>query len=177
MSEKIESRTNGSKEAKMEQLGMAFGLAASDFEEARSKTFWRVWMNRLKGKRTELLSFDDFMKRHAVHGQRSLGVMTVPVSHIVGSLGRAEDFDRWFMPRSDRMQERWVRVDRAFQAGDHLPPVELIKVGPVYFVVDGNHRVSVAKAMGQDYIDADVTEVDLPATVTAEMRVADSLDN
>jgi hypothetical protein len=161
----------------MEQLGMAFSSAASDFEEARSKTFWRVWMNRLKGKRTELLSFDKFMNRHGVRGQRSLGVMTVPVNHIVGSLGRAEDFDRWFMPRSDRMQERWVRVDRAFQAGEHLPPVELIKVGPVYFVVDGNHRVSVAKSVGQDYIDAQVTEIDLPATETTEMRVVESLDS
>jgi hypothetical protein len=102
--------------------------------------------------------------------------MTVAVKAIIGSVGRADDFDASFLPRNEHTLERWTRIDRAWRAGEYLPPIELYKVRDQYFVVDGNHRVSVAHAQGQDYIDARVTEIDL-RTLTSEIPVVKPSDN
>jgi hypothetical protein len=152
-------------------------LAFNDFEKAQAKAFWRKWMARLTGKSSQLLSLEELMRCRAITGQRSLGTITVAISQIIGSVGRAQDFDRAFMPRNDRTSERWVKIDRAWRAGEHLPPIELYKISGVYFVVDGNHRVSVAHAQGQEYIDAQVTEIDLPMTATLEMKIVKASEN
>jgi hypothetical protein len=72
------------------------------------------------------------------------------------------------------MVERWMKIDSAWRRGEYLPPIELYKIGDVYFVVDGNHRVSVAHVQGQEYIDAEVTEIDLPMTATLEMKIVEA---
>ncbi len=151
-------------------------LSFSDFEKALSMAFWQRWLRRLARKPNRLLAFDDVTKRKKLLGQRSLGLMTVAIERIVGSVGRADDFDGSFLPRSEHTQERWTRIDRAWRAGEYLPPIELYKVGESYFVVDGNHRVSVAHVQGQDYIDAEVTEIDLSATVTSEIPAIQCCD-
>lgn len=149
-------------------------LAFNDFEKAQTRAFWRKWMARLTGKSSELLSLEELMRCRAITGQRSLGMMTVAINQIIGSVGRAQDFDRDFMPRSDRTLERWMKIDRAWRAGEHLPPIELYKISDVYFVVDGNHRVSVAHVQGQEFIDAQVTEIDLPMTATLETKIVNA---
>jgi len=151
-------------------------LANDDFDHAVSKGFWQRWLRRLTRKPNRLLSFKEVTRRKRLLGQRSLGVMTVAVEYIVGSVGRADDFDASFLPRNEHVLERWRRIDRAWRAGEYLPPIELYKVGDQYFVVDGNHRVSVAHAQGQDYIDADVTEIDL-RTLTSEIPVVKPSEN
>jgi hypothetical protein len=83
---------------------------------------------------------------------------TVEVSSIVGSVGKHEHFDPNFMPLSNASPERWKRIDRAFRLGQELPPVSLLRLGGAYFVNDGNHRVSVARCHGVEWIDAEVTE-------------------
>jgi hypothetical protein len=176
MSEKIETVVQGSQEVAM-QLNPMSQMAFSDFEKALTKAFWQRWLRRLARKPNRLLSFDEVTKRKRLLGQRSLGLMTVAIKCIIGSVGRAEEFDGSFLPRSERTQERWTQIDRAWRAGKHLPPVELYKVGDAYFVVDGNHRVSVAHSQGQDYIDAQVTEIDLSATITSEIPVVRCYDN
>ena len=81
------------------------------------------------------------------------------VSRIVGSVGKHEHFDPNFMPLAKASQEKWKRIDRASRLGQELPQVSLLQLGGDYFVIDGNHRVSVARFHGVEWIDAEVTEV------------------
>jgi hypothetical protein len=83
----------------------------------------------------------------------------IPLNEIVGSLGRHTDFNRQFLPRKDSQAGRWARVRMAY---DHsgLPPIEVYKLGEIYFVADGHHRVSVARQLGARYIEAYVIEIE-----------------
>src|SRR5688500_19153391 len=83
---------------------------------------------------------------------------TVPQGQIRGRVGRRSEFDRSFMPVRASAEERWKRIDRAFYRGETLPPVTLYEIGGLYFVLDGHHRVSVARYHGVEWIDAEVTE-------------------
>jgi hypothetical protein len=98
----------------------------------------------------------------------------VPINLIVGSEGRYHDFNKYFLPRKDHMRQRWSKVDEAHIRDIILPPILLYEIGGVYFVRDGNHRVSVAKLQGVEYIDAEVisltTEINiLPSMTTDEL--------
>ena len=84
------------------------------------------------------------------------GVRMVPIEAITGSEGRASDFDRDFNPLSRHTKERWVRIAEARLKGESLPAVQLIKVGDIYYVRDGHHRISVSRALGQKTVDAEV---------------------
>ncbi len=90
-------------------------------------------------------------------GQRFAGLQAVPLRQIRGTEGRADDFDRDFNPLTDHTRARWLSVFTAWEKGVTLPPVELIRVGETYFVRDGHHRISVARALGQDYVEGVVT--------------------
>ena len=90
------------------------------------------------------------------------------MKQIVGSVGRYNDFDRVFLPRRRALRERWASIDSAHIKEINLPAIEVYKVGSVYFVLDGNHRVSVARERGQEYIDAMVIELEVPFEVTTE---------
>ena len=83
----------------------------------------------------------------------------VPLDRIVGSVGRYRDFTRDFMPRNAALAGRWIQIDREMDGLTGLPPLDLLKVGEVYFVADGNHRISVAAANGLSDIEAHVTEI------------------
>ena len=83
----------------------------------------------------------------------------VPLAQIKGSCsGRLHDFDGRFRPCRRHSLERWLSVAMAFYMHKKLPPVELVKVDDIYFVLDGHHRLSVAEAIGLDEIEANVTE-------------------
>ncbi len=90
--------------------------------------------------------------------------MAVPISQIRGSEGKSGEFDAQFRPLKRYSRDRWVSVAVAYLQGKTLPPVELIKVGRQYFVRDGHHRISVARAYGQYDVDAVVTICDAQAT-------------
>ncbi len=92
-----------------------------------------------------------------VHDHCYAGTRRVPIRQIRGSEGRCGDFDAGFNPLQTRTRDRWLNVATARQLGVSLPPVELIQVGEVFFVRDGHHRVSVARALGEKEIDAVVT--------------------
>ncbi len=134
-------------------------LATDNFERAYRKAYWRDWLKRLVGKHNNLLSFDDIPVELRRQAPNNLGLQAVPLNQIVGSEGRYHEFDQAFYPREKRSKDRWVRVDQAHLANVLLPPVELLKIGESYFVRDGNHRVSVARAHGQAHIDATVIEI------------------
>ena len=81
----------------------------------------------------------------------------VPIDQILGSEGRCGDFDHDFYPLHDRNRGRWLRIAAARRRGTPLPPVDLVQVGDLYFVQDGHHRISVARALEQTVIEARVT--------------------
>ena len=146
-------------------------LAHEDFEKAYIRSLWRKLIARVTGQANELLPFADV--RHALpfSGQRDIGLQTVPLERIVGSVGRYRDFDRAFLPTQRQTTERWVNIRKAHYQDVSLPPVELYKIGDVYFVKDGNHRVSVARDRQQVDIDAYVTEIDIPFRLTPDMDI------
>jgi hypothetical protein len=110
-----------------------------------------------------------------VRGHVYRGVHGVSLSKIVGSVGRYRDFDRAFMPVKDSVARRWQSIARAYYDDVSLPPVKLYKVGEVYFVLDGNHRISVARERGLDSIDAEVVEIQVRVPVTDALD-ADELE-
>jgi hypothetical protein len=132
----------------------------ADFTRARRKALLRRFGARLLRDSASggLLCFDDLIKIPGAVGSIYRGMRPVPVAQIGGSVGRCSEFDRDFMPVKASVGERWKRVDRAFWRGEELPPVSLYKVGGFYFVLDGHHRVSVARYHGVEWIDAHVTE-------------------
>ena len=89
--------------------------------------------------------------------RQQAGTRTVPIRQIRGSQGRSRDFDPNFNPIQAHTKERWLSIARARQGGKSLPPVKLAQLGDVYFVQDGHHRISVARALGQQDIEAEVT--------------------
>ncbi|MEO6572039.1 MAG: ParB N-terminal domain-containing protein [Ilumatobacteraceae bacterium] len=108
----------------------------------------------------ESLSFAEVVDALGRRGERSLGIQLIRLDQIVGSVDKVRDFDRRFRPTSDRSRQRWERLAEKSRLGEYLPPIDVYKLGNLYFVIDGHHRVSVARAQGADSIDADVTEID-----------------
>jgi hypothetical protein len=129
-----------------------------DFDRARRWALARSVLARLRGERRALLSFGESGALSGPHDRAYMGRRPVEIEKIVGSVGRARDFNRAFLPVTGALRERWRLVNRAFRRAHRLPPVVLNKVGDYYFVVDGNHRVSVARYHGAEWIDAEVTE-------------------
>jgi hypothetical protein len=144
-----------------------------DFQRARFKAFVNRLWGTLSGQRTTLLSYDDVKEKLRIGGPIYRGVQTVRVEQIAGSLNRYHEFDRVFMPASDNLAARWQSVNRAFYQEISLPPVVLYKVGQVYFVVDGHHRVSVAREQGQIYIEAEVRECATRVDIRPDLRLED----
>lgn len=133
--------------------------AKDDFDDALRKGYWRSVFSWLTQSNNELLPFDEVRKYIPMRGQHYAGVKQIPLKQIVGSVGRYNDFDRAFLPRHRATINRWISVDRAHLEEINLPPIEVYQIGEVYFVKDGNHRVSVARERGQLEIDAVVIEI------------------
>ncbi len=147
-----------------------------DYTRARFKAFWRGILAALSGEPNNLLSYDEVKEKLHIGGPIYRGVKTVRVDQIIGSLNRYQDFDRAFLPLQDKTADRWQRVNQAFYNEVSLPPVVLYQVGEVYFVVDGHHRVSVAREQNQIYIDAEVRECATRVAITPDIRPEDLED-
>jgi len=133
------------------------------FQTARQRAFWSDLFSLIRGKPAELLSFDEIKQRLRLREENYGGLRIVPLNRIVGSVGRYHEFTAGFLPKRGDMQDRWSRVYAVTAGPVGVPPVELYKVGEVYFVRDGNHRVSVARQLGSTTIEAHVTE--LPTSI------------
>ena len=145
----------------------------ADYDQARFQAFLnRVW-SVISGQPTELLSYDEIKEKLHIGGPIYRGVQTVRVKQIAGSLNRYQAFDRAFLPRSEATSARWQSINRAFYEDVSLPPVVLYKVGDVYFVVDGHHRVSVARKQNQIFIDAEVRECSTKVNITPDIKTED----
>jgi hypothetical protein len=146
--------------------------AEEDFTRARNKALFNEIQNFLNPDKSRLLSFHDVKKILKPKNEVYAGMKTVPIQKIVGSEGRYQDFDNHFLPKTSNLRQRWERVDEAHLSDIVLPPIQLYEIGGLYFVRDGNHRVSVSKAQGVQYIDAEVislqTEILLKPGITPE---------
>lgn len=133
--------------------------AANDFKKARGRASLEKLMSRITGRSTELLSYEDVRQAARASGVLSQTLVDVPLDSIVGSVNRYKDFTRTFLPRQDNVEERWISIYKASSDVKGLPPIDLYRIGDVYFVQDGHHRVSVARQMGFESIQAYVTEI------------------
>jgi hypothetical protein len=150
-------------------MNWADQTAKSDFERAHMKSFWNEIRSKFKQTNNKLLPFDEVSRIFPQRGQYDLGMKEIPIENIVGSVNRSNDFDRAFLPRDDHDRGRWENVDKARLKDIELPAIEVYKIGEVYFVIDGNHRVSVAREKGQAFIDAHVTHLEIPIQITPDM--------
>jgi hypothetical protein len=147
--------------------------AQVDFHTARRKAFWREVFSFLGGRPNRLLSWREVCDKLGIRGQIYRGMHTIPVDRIIGSVGRYLDFDRAFLPTQGVTANRWRSIARAHYDDISLPPVKLYKIGDAYFVLDGNHRVSVARERGVEFVDAEVIEAAARVPVTAQMDAGD----
>jgi len=122
--------------------------ASEDFSKARFKAMFSRIQHFMNTDKDNLLSFNDVKEILKPRNETYKGMRVVPLDRIVGSEGRYRDFNKFFFPRSDHLRQRWERVDMAHIKDIILPPIQLYEIGGVYFVRDGNHRVSVARAQG-----------------------------
>ncbi|MEE8486088.1 MAG: transcriptional regulator [Acidimicrobiia bacterium] len=142
---------------------------SSSFTRAHRKEIFRRLARIVRGAApAPLPSFNDLRARLHLFQQSYAGLQTIEVEKIVGTVDRSNDFDRDFLPRSPQTRERWERLERAFPSLG-FPPISVYQINDVYFVIDGNHRVALAKQKGAEFIDAEVTEIDTDIEIDADI--------
>ena len=153
----------------------SYRSAREDFRHARREAAIQGIVARFTGKSTELLSYEDVSQKLKAVGSAHRGLKEIPIEKIIGSVGRYTDFTRSFLPRHDSDESRWANVMSAMTnvRAQGLPPIEVYQLGDVYFVKDGHHRVSIAKQLGVNSIEAYVTEVRTKVPLTSDVQPDD----
>ena len=141
------------------------------FQDMRQRALLRDLIGVLTRQTTNLVPFDEVRARLRTAAEIKRGTQMIPLAAIVGSVGRYRDFTREFLPREEALGERWRRLDEMYNQLAPIPPIDVYKLGDVYFVRDGNHRVSVARANGASHIEANVVEIPLKAPFRPDMDV------
>ncbi len=144
--------------------------AVMDFRSARRKVALEKVLARLSGKSTDLLSYEDVRQKLKATETSKRELKEIPLDSIVGSVGRYKDFTRGFLPRQDSASGRWARVKVAVTSLGGLPPIEVYQIGETYFVLDGNHRVSVAREIGAAHIEAYVRQVKTKVPLSPDIK-------
>jgi hypothetical protein len=135
------------------------------FDSARRAALLDDLLRLVKGRPAELLPFEQVRNGLKLTRLVDRGVEEVPLDRIVGSVGRPHEFNRAFRPRKESLRARWSEVEALAEGPRGFPPVDLYRVGEAYFVVDGHHRVSVARSLGARTIEARVKEFLTPVPV------------
>jgi hypothetical protein len=135
--------------------------AQFDFSRQRRRRALARLTSRLRGESdfSPVLPFEEVVEALGRRGERRLGLQTIELDSIVGTVDRSREFDRRFRPTSGRLRSRWERIATAMRRGEEIPPIDVYRIGELHFVRDGHHRVSVARALGYTNIDAYVTEI------------------
>jgi hypothetical protein len=150
--------------------------AQSDFLKARRKRLLSRIAARLRGEPSDfdlILPFEEVVAALGRRGERFLGLQSIELDSIVGTVERSREFDRGFRPTSSRVRGRWERIAEAERRGEAMPPIDVYRIGQLHFVRDGHHRVSVARTQGRSHIDAYVTEILTNVGAGAEIRLKD----
>ncbi len=148
--------------AERRSTGMPGVDAQHDFLRARRQATMSRLAARLRGEPDDvrqILPYEEVIDALGFVSERAAGTAVVPLDSIVGTVDRGRDFDRRFRPTSGSVRSRWEHIAAAMRRGESMPPVDLLQIGEIYFVRDGHHRVSVARALGRTDIDARVTKV------------------
>lgn len=140
-------------------MDFASAQSEDDFNKARNKAFINDIMHLLTPEEASLISLNDVKEMIKPINETYVGMKVIPIEKIVGSEGRYNDFDNRFFPKSSHLKNRWEHVDEAAINSINLPPIKVYEIAGLYFVRDGNHRVSVAKSRGTEFIDAEVVSL------------------
>ena len=157
----------------MSDIGAVPLHTTSDFRQARRRAFQEDLRCLLLKRPVNLLPFEVVRENLHLTGYAYRDLQYVPLDSIVGSVGRYHDFTRHFWPRQDALGERWARIAHLMMWGGGLPPIHLYQVDEVYFVKDGNHRVSVARYLGAPTIESYVWEFHARVPLTLDTRLED----
>lgn len=158
----------------MESRPENFRQAVYDFHAARQRAAVEEILARMTGKSNQLLSYEEVAQKLKLQARAERGVQFIPLNAIVGSVGRYTDFTRSFLPRNPSDEDRWARVKASLDTlTTGWPPIEVYQVGEVYFVLDGNHRVSIARQEGWEKIEARVIEVKTSIPLTPDVSLDD----
>ena len=152
-------------------MGIERIRAIQDFDAARARAFRRNLRTILTGRAQRLRSIEPMLRAAGLEGRSFGGIREIPVDKIVGSVApdfKSGDFDPGFLPINRRMRERWTRIYQAMVEGDELPPIDVYKVDDRYYVIDGHHRVSVARSLDRPMINARVINVKTRAPVSPD---------
>ncbi len=133
--------------------------AENDFSKARNKALFNEITHLLNPEEASMISLKTIKKMVKTETETYVGMKVIPIEKIIGSEGRYKDFDNQFFPKNSSIKERWEHVDEAVLNDIILPPIKVYELAGLYFVRDGNHRVSVAKSKGVEFIDAEVTSL------------------
>lgn len=154
-----------------------YQAALRDFTQLQLKAYLQEALSKLFGRSNELLSFEEVAQKLKLSTRKEQGIKDIPLSSIVGSVGRYHDFTRQFLPLQGNEAERsrWARVKAAMDdpVGPGWPPIDVYKIGEAYFVLDGNHRVSVARQEGFRTIQANIVELKTDVPITPELDMDD----
>jgi nucleotide-binding universal stress UspA family protein len=143
--------------------------SVQDFRAARLQAAIELMRSTFAGKSADLLSYEDVRERLRAKETNQRTLKNIPLDAIVGSVGRYTDFTRSFFPRQEKDEDRWARVRMQVEGSEGLPPIEAYQLGDVYFIIDGNHRVSVARSLGAMHIEGYVTQVHASVPLSAEV--------
>ena len=150
--------------------------AQTDFGRARRRQVASRLGRRLRGQPGDvhlILPFDEVIEALGRRSERRIGLRTIPLDSIVGTVDRTREFDRSFRPTTRRVKRRWQRIAEAIRRGESMPPIDVYRIGDMHFVRDGHHRVSVARQLGLDVIEANVTEIETEVGADAGVRIRD----
>lgn len=151
-----------------------FIVSQREFDAAHGRVVVEAMLSRLRGEPTDLLPFEEVRQKLRLASRAYRGIQDVPLDQIIGSVDRYHEFTRSFLPRYYKMRQRWAKVDQ-LSATQGLPPVELYKVADTYFVIDGHHRISVARQAQAEFIEAHVREYTTSVPLTPNTTLEDLL--
>lgn len=159
--------------------------ARTEFQRAYRKAALQKALAAVTGEQTRLLDFDEMREKLKYSASTHLGSREIPLKAIVGSVGRSQDFTHSFLPANPQDEMRWASLRAHLAEGNPIPPIDVYQLGDAYFVIDGNHRVSIARQLGLVDIPAYVTVVktrvpfskqDTPEMVLCKQRYAEFLE-
>jgi hypothetical protein len=160
----------------MRDTGFLAQDVEGDFSRARRRRHLAQLVARLRREPDDvdiILPFEEVVEALGRVGERSLGVQSIPLDTIVGTVDRSKEFDRDFRPTTSRTRGRWQQMAAAVRSGKDMPPISVYRIGDLHFVRDGHHRVSVYRALGRSTIDAYVTEVQTRVGASRDIRPSD----
>ncbi len=160
----------------MADTGFASQDASDDFTRARRRAALSGLAGKLRGQAGDvrtLLPFEEVVAALGRTGEHRLGLQTIRLDTIVGSVDRAREFDAEMRPRTRRVSQRWQRINTAQRQGKGMPPIDVFRIGGLHFIEDGHHRVSVARHLGNETIEAYVTEVQTRIAPGKQLRLSE----